>query len=75
MELLKALCQVQAPSGNELPLKKFILNYVNENQSNWVSQPEIIHGEEFQDCLILTFGAAQNSGLCTHGFHRVYSEV
>ncbi len=56
MELLKTLCQIQAPSGNELPLKEFILNYVSEQQSNWASQPEIIHGEEFQDCLILKFG-------------------
>ena len=56
MELLKTLCEIQAPSGNESPLKAFIINYVEENQANWASQPEIIHGDDFQDCLILKFG-------------------
>ena len=56
MELLKTLCEIQAPSGNESPLKAFIIKYVEENQANWASQPEIIHGDDFQDCLILKFG-------------------
>lgn len=56
MELLKTLCRIQAPSGNESPLKEFIIKYVKENQANWACQPEIIHGDDFQDCLILKFG-------------------
>ena len=56
MELLKTLCEIQAPSGNESRLKEFIINYVRKNQANWAEKPEIIHGDDFQDCLILKFG-------------------
>ena len=55
-QLLKQLCHVQAPSGNETPMKEFILDYVAKNQKNWKVQPKVIHGEEFQDCVILAFG-------------------
>ncbi len=54
--LLKQLCEVQAPSGHEAPLKEFLLQYIKKQKKNWSVQPEIIHGEEFQDCLILKFG-------------------
>jgi len=56
MELLKTLCQIHAPSGNESAMKAFILEYVKKNQANWKVQPTIIDGEEFQDGLILVFG-------------------
>ena len=56
MELLKRLCEIRAPSGNESALKTYIINYVNENQHKWVCKPEIIYGDDFQDCLILKFG-------------------
>jgi len=54
--LLKQLCEIQAPSGHEEPVKEFLLNYVKKEKRHWVSQPEIIEGKEFQDCLILKFG-------------------
>ncbi|ELR70955.1 Cellulase M [Fulvivirga imtechensis AK7] len=56
MDLLKKLCEIHAPSGNEIKMKEFILHHVGENMARWSSQPEIIHGPEFQDCLILAFG-------------------
>jgi putative aminopeptidase FrvX len=37
-------------------MKQFILNYVNENSEKWKVKPQVIHGEEFQDCLMLIFG-------------------
>ena len=46
MKLLKTLCKVHAPSGNEIAIKKFILNYIHENQNNWKVKPEIIIGDE-----------------------------
>lgn len=54
--LLKQLCEVQAPSGHEAPFKEFLLQYIKKQKKNWTVQPEIIQGEEFQDCLILKFG-------------------
>jgi putative aminopeptidase FrvX len=56
MELLKELCSIHAPSGNEEEMKNFILKYVEENKSLWKSKPQVIHGEELQDCIILKFG-------------------
>ncbi len=56
MKLLQTLCSIHAPSGNEIELKQFILEYIEQNKSNWLVQPKIIHGEEFQDCIILKFG-------------------
>ena len=32
MDLLKKLCQIHAPSGNEEALSLFILNYINQNK-------------------------------------------
>lgn len=56
MELLKRLCNIHAPSGEEFRMKDFLLDYINNNKQNWISQPEIFHGGEFQDSLLLVFG-------------------
>ncbi len=56
MQLLKKLCEIHAPSGHEGPMKEFLLSYVKKEKKKWKVQPEIIEGEEFQDCLILKFG-------------------
>jgi putative aminopeptidase FrvX len=54
--LLKNLCHIHAPSGEEGALKEFLINYIKKGKKNWKHKPELIHGEEFQDCLILKFG-------------------
>lgn len=56
MHLLKKLCTIHAPSGNEVRMKDFLIDYVKKNQSGWKVQPELIHGDDFQDCLLLKFG-------------------
>jgi putative aminopeptidase FrvX len=56
MKLLKQLCQIHAPSGNEVLMKEFILGYIKKNSKGWKVQPQIIQGEDFQDCLLLVFG-------------------
>jgi putative aminopeptidase FrvX len=55
-QLLKKLCEISAPSGNEKPLKDFLLNWIKKEKKNWLIKPTIIEGEQFQDCLILKFG-------------------
>ena len=55
MKLLQKLCSIAAPSGNEAPMKKFILEYLNENMSNFKVKPIVI-SDGIQDCLILKFG-------------------
>lgn len=56
LNLLKTLCELHAPSGNEFQIKQFILDYTHNNKAQWAHQPEIFHGPELQDCLILKFG-------------------
>jgi putative aminopeptidase FrvX len=56
LNLLKRLCQVHAPSGEEHTLKEFLLRYIKKEMKNWSVKPEILEGDEFQDCLILKFG-------------------
>lgn len=55
-KLLKQLCEIQAPSGHEKPMKDFLLEFVKKESKKWKVKPTIVHGEEFQDCLILKFG-------------------
>ena len=56
MELLKSMCAVHAPAGNEVKMKEFILNYLKSNESSFIVKPEVISGNEIQDCIILKFG-------------------
>jgi putative aminopeptidase FrvX len=54
--LLKELQAIHAPAGDEAPLRDFVIDYVEKNKANWKVQPELIYGDDFQDCLILKFG-------------------
>ncbi len=54
--LLKHMCAIHAPSGNEVGMKTFLLEYIKKQSSSWTQQPKIIEGEDWQDNLILVFG-------------------
>ena len=54
--LLKKLCEVHAPSGEEIYLLDFLLDYIRKEAKHWKHKPEMFYGEGFQDCLILKFG-------------------
>lgn len=56
MKLLKELCSVHAPSGEEHNMSDFLLRYIATEKQNWKVQPEIFHGDGLQDCIILKFG-------------------
>jgi putative aminopeptidase FrvX len=56
MKLLKQLCEIHAPSGEESRMKEFLLKFIQKEKKNWQAKPEIYHGDEFQDCIILKFG-------------------
>jgi len=34
----------------------FLLKYINKEKKKWKVQPEIYHGDGFQDCIVLKFG-------------------
>lgn len=59
--LLQKMCAIHAPSGNESAMTSFILDYVEANKKNWKTMPQIIHGEEFQDCIMLVFGSPRTA--------------
>jgi putative aminopeptidase FrvX len=54
--LIKTLCSIHAPSGNEVKMKEFILNYIKEKSNGWKAIPEVFSGEDFQDCIVVNFG-------------------
>ncbi|HBF87954.1 MAG TPA: aminopeptidase [Bacteroidales bacterium] len=56
MELLKELCGIHAPSGEEYKLKEFILEYVQNHKLNWKVQPTVVDDNDIQDCILLVFG-------------------
>jgi putative aminopeptidase FrvX len=56
MELLKNLCSIHAPSGNEKAMTDFLLNYIQQHASEWKVKPEIYYGDNFQNCIVLVFG-------------------
>jgi putative aminopeptidase FrvX len=76
--LLKQLCQIHGPSGNEGAVKDFILQYVEANKHSWAVVPEVFHGDEFQDCVVLVFGKQPKTAIFAHidsigfmvGYHR-----
>ncbi|MBK6265445.1 M20/M25/M40 family metallo-hydrolase [Marivirga sp. S37H4] len=54
--LLKTLCEIHAPSGEESEMKNFLLDYISKVQASWKVKPQIFDGEDLQDCLVLVFG-------------------
>lgn len=55
-ELLRQLCAVHAPSGEEAPLRDFLIDYILRQKKHWKHKPTLYYGEGFQDCLIVAFG-------------------
>lgn len=56
LELLKTMCAIHAPSGNETAMKDFLLDYIKKASKNWKHKPKVIHGKGFQDNMMLVFG-------------------
>ena len=61
MKLLKQLCSIHAPSGNEGAMTEFLLHYIQEHQHTWEHQPQVFSGEDFQNCIVLIFGTPRTS--------------
>lgn len=55
-KLLKQLCEIHAPSGEEWHMTEFLLQYIGKAKKKWKTIPEIISGDHLQDCIILKFG-------------------
>lgn len=55
------MCNIHAPAGDEVGMTNFLLDYIEKAKANWKVQPEIIAGEDFQDCIILKFGTPRTA--------------
>lgn len=66
MKLLKKMCQIHAPSGEEFAMTDFLLNYIEENKNKWKVHPKLHYGEGFQDNIILVFGENPRTAIFSH---------
>ncbi len=55
-ELLRELCGINAPSGDEAMMTDFLLKYIKREKKKWKHKCEVLSGNDFQDCIILKFG-------------------
>jgi putative aminopeptidase FrvX len=55
-EFLKELLSIPSVSGDESEVVDRLLNFIHQRKGDWKVAPEIFHGEEFHDCILLKFG-------------------
>jgi len=48
MKLLKQLCSIHAPSGEEFKIKEFVLWWVSTNSHNWKVKPFLLNDSGVQ---------------------------
>lgn len=75
--ILRELCEIHSPSGEEAAMKDYLLKYVDIHKKSWKQQPEVIYGEDFQDCLLLRFGHPKVAAIAhmdTTGFSVRYQD-
>ena len=54
--ILKEMCAIHAPSGNESAMTQYLLEHIKENKKNWKHKPKLYYGKGFQDCIVMVFG-------------------
>jgi len=55
-QLLKELCAIRACSGDERPMRDFLLKHIQTNSKLFKVKPKIYFDYELQDSLVLAFG-------------------
>ena len=60
-DFLKKLLSIPSVSGDESGIASWIITYIQQNKCNWKVTPEIYFGENFQDCILLRFGAPRTA--------------
>ena len=66
MNLLKQMCGIHAPSGEEFAMSQFLLNYIIKNQNKWKVKPTLHYGDGFQDNIIMIFGKNPRTAIFSH---------
>ena len=57
---------MRAVSGDERAMTDFVLTYIGETEKNWKVRPKIIHGNEFQENIVLVFGKKPRTAIFAH---------
>lgn len=56
MDILSDILEIPSTSGDEASLRNYILNHIRTHLESWKVRPEIFHGTQVHDCLLLKFG-------------------
>ena len=54
--VLKEMCRIHAPSGNESAMTQYLLDHIEAQKKHWKVQPQRLSGNDLQDCIVLVFG-------------------
>lgn len=63
-DLLKKLCSIHSPSGDEYALTEFLINYFKENTKDFKHKPELFFGKDFKNSLVVVFGKPKTAIFC-----------
>lgn len=66
MELLRQLCAVRAPSGDEGAMTDFLLHHIDKEAGSWDVRPRVLSGGPFQESIVLVFGDAPRVAVFAH---------
>ena len=66
ISLLKKLCSIHSPSGQEEKTMDFLVNYVKTHKHSWSVQPKVIHNDDLKNNLILVFGKNPKNVIMMH---------
>ena len=66
ISLLKKLCSIHSPSGQEEKTMDFLVNYVKIHKHSWAVQPKVIHNDDLKNNLILVFGKNPKNVIMMH---------
>ncbi len=56
MNILKTLCNIHSPSGEEYKMRDFLIDYINSSKYWWKKIPKLIYSDALQDNLIVVIG-------------------
>ena len=48
VSLLKKLCSIHSPSGQEEKTMEFLVDYVKKHKHSWAVQPKVIHNDDLK---------------------------
>jgi len=66
VSLLKQLCSIHSPSGQEEKTMEFLVDYVKKHKRSWAVQPKVIHNDDLKNNLILVFGKNPKNVIMMH---------